>query len=80
MRGQITTGADGSVLYVTIEGDMVDQIAHYYYGKHGRHTEELYSANPDVVAMPPVLPAGIVVRFPAAQIQEPSKPFRKLWD
>lgn len=80
MRGQLITGADGSVLYVTIDGDMVDHIAHEYYGKHERHTEELFSANPDVVAMDPVLPAGVVIRLPAMQKQETPKPFRKLWD
>lgn len=80
MRGQLITGADGSVLYVTIEGDMVDGVAFQYYGKHESHTEELFAANPDVVAMAPVLPAGVVIRLPAIQRQETPKPFRKLWD
>lgn len=80
MRGQLITGADGGVLYVTIDGDMVDQIAHEYYGKHERHTEELYVANPDLADMNNVLPAGVVVKLPALAKQETPKPFRKLWD
>jgi phage tail protein X len=80
MRGQLITGADGSVLYVTIDGDMVDQIAHQYYGKHERHTEGIYFANPGLAEMAAVLPAGVVVKLPALPKQETPKPFRKLWD
>lgn len=81
MKGQIITGADGSALYITVDGDMIDAIAHAYYGKHERNTEAILEANPDIADMDqPILPAGIVVTLPQARTDSQPKAFRKLWD
>lgn len=80
MKGRIVTAADGSALYVTADGDMVDAIAHGYFGKHERNTEAILEANPDLAEYGPVLPAGTVVKLPRIMQQETPKPFRQLWN
>jgi phage tail protein X len=74
------TGPDGSVVYVTIDGDMVDQIARFYYGEHAGHTEAVYAANPGLADKPIKLPAGLVIKLPAASKKTTPTSFKKLWD
>lgn len=80
MKGQFMTGADGSAIYVTIDGDMIDAIAHDYYGKHASNTEVLLEANRHVVAMGPVLAAGTVIKLPQIATTTQPTAFRRLWD
>ena len=80
MKGQFMTGADGSAVYVTIDGDMIDSIAHAYYGKHARNTEALLAANWRVVYLGPVLPAGTVIKLPQIATTPQPATFRRLWD
>ncbi|EUB97319.1 tail X family protein [Rhizobium sp. CF080] len=80
MKGQFMTGADGSAVYVTIDGDMIDAIAHAYYGKHARNTEALLEANWHVVYLGPVLPAGTVIKLPQIATTAQPATFRRLWD
>lgn len=77
---RIITAADGSAIYVTADGDMVDLIAYRYYGKHAKNTEAIFEANPGLAGLGPVLPAGVAVKLP--QMPQPSSttPFRQLWD
>lgn len=80
MENRYLTAADGSVAYVTIDGDMVDQIAHRYYGKHEGNTELLYENNPGLADLGPILPAGQVIKLPPKPKQEEPVPYRRLWD
>ena len=80
MKDRTITGDNGETLYVTSDGDMVDAIAHSYYGKHERNTEMLLEANPHVLPYGPMLPAGLVIMLPAVQAKTAPKPFRQLWD
>lgn len=80
MRERFTTAADGTTLFVTIDGDMIDLIAQTYYGKHALNTEAILEANPGLAERPPVLPAGVVIRIPPVSTKQEPKPFRRLWD
>lgn len=81
MRERYLTAADGSAVYVSVDGDMVDLIAHVRYGSHLGNTERVYDANPGLAARGPVLPAGVVVKLPEAPAQSSTaRPFRRLWD
>lgn len=81
MRERYLTAADGSAIYVTVDGDMVDLIAHVHYGSHLGNTERVYDANPGLSARGPVLPAGVVVKLPELPVKAATaKPFRRLWD
>ena len=80
MRERISSGPDGVPVYTAIDGDVVDAIAHAYYGRHGKNTEAVYLANPRLCLLGPQLPAGTKVRLPAIQQRDDVKPFRALWD
>jgi len=80
MQDRIVTAMDGTSVYVTIDGDMVDQIAHRVFGRHGRNTEAVYDINPGLAALGPVLQAGIVIKLPSVQQEVTPRQFRKLWD
>lgn len=77
---QYVTGPDGSVAYVTIDGDMVDKIARDYYGEHKGKTELVYGANPGLADRPIVLPAGVVIKLPTPPQKAGSTEFKRLWD
>lgn len=74
------TAADGLISYVTIDGDMVDQIAIGYYGAHEDNTEEILKLNPGLAGRGERLPAGLVVRIPPMTQTLVETPTRKLWD
>jgi len=81
MRERYLTAADGSAIYVTVDGDMVDLIARVHYGSHLGNTERIYDANPGLADRGPVLSAGVVVKLP--ELPAPAaaaRPFRQLWD
>lgn len=59
-----TARADGSALYTTVDGDMVDHICWRYYGRESAPTETVYDANPGLAAYGPVLPAGVAIVLP----------------
>lgn len=80
MQDRIHTGSDGVPVYTAIDGDMVDSIAHAYYGRHAKNTEAIYLANPKLCRLGPVLTAGTKVRLPAIVQQQQVTPFRQLWD
>jgi phage tail protein X len=80
MRERFTTAADGGTVFVTIDGDTVDLIAHTYYGKHTKNTEAIYEANPGLAAKGPVFPAGLIIKIPPVSAKVEPKQFRRLWD
>ncbi|MBO6553269.1 MAG: tail protein X [Roseitalea sp.] len=50
--------------YTTADGDMLDDICERHYGFHKGTVEAVFAANQNLAAMPPVLPAGIVITLP----------------
>lgn len=79
-RKRYLTAADGSIVYVTIDGDMVDQIARTYYGAHRENTERVYDVNPGLADLDMILPAGLVIKLPVVDTTPQATPFRRLWD
>lgn len=82
MSGQlnVTLRDDGSALYTTLDGDMVDHIAWRHYGTEFGTTEAILDANPNLAELGLSLPAGIAVFLPADAKPEPKVTKRKLWD
>lgn len=75
--------SDGSAIYRTSDGDMIDQIAHDFYGKHAGNTEAVLNANRDLVDIGPILPAGLIVVLPAKASESSSSQTAStvsLWD
>lgn len=70
---------DGTTTYTTSDGDMVDLIAYRFYGAH-ETTPVVYRANPDLVFLPEVLPAGVVITMPAYTPPPQVSPQINLWD
>ena len=71
---------DGSALYTTVAGDMVDHIAWRHYGTEFGTTEAILAANPNLAELGLALPAGIVVLLPARAMPLPMVARRKLWE
>ncbi|WP_052638076.1 tail protein X [Pseudorhizobium banfieldiae] len=81
MKDRFLTAADGSTIYVTMDGDTVDAVAYARFGVHAKHTEEIYELNPHLVLLDVVLPAGVTIKLPAATVQAPQpRPTRQLWE
>lgn len=79
MTLKVTELPDGTAVYETRDGDMVDQIARAFYGTHLGTSELIYARNQDLSLQPLVLPAGIAIRLPAYTPPEPPGQI-KLWD
>lgn len=80
MRKRIVTNHAGENIYVTIDGDVLDAIAYDFYGRHEKNTEAMLEANPHVLELGPVLPAGLRIKLPPRQANESPKAYRRLWD
>ncbi|MEN5275746.1 tail protein X [Brucella sp. TWI432] len=80
MLNRVFTNIKGEKVYITVDGDKLDDIAYVYYGKHSKNTEALLEANPDSLAFGPVLPAGVRIILPAIPQEEQAKAFKTLWD
>lgn len=65
---------------LTRDGDMVDAIAVLAYGRSAGVTEALLAANPVLLGLGPVLPAGVELFLPALPAATTTAPTIKLWD
>lgn len=65
--------------YRTLDGDMLDYVAHREYGISSKVTEVLFDQNYRIADNPIQMPAGIVVELPP---QEPPalRDVIRLWD
>ena len=78
-KDRFFVASDGSVAYVTADGDMVDHIAFAYYGRHKGTMEAIYKENVGLAELDMRLDAGLTIRLPALKAPEPTYQ-RKLWD
>lgn len=63
----------------TIDGDMIDRLAHDAYGRTAGAAEAVMAANPHLAGLGPVLPAGLIVVLP--DLAPPVKAGTvRLWD
>ena len=69
-----------SLIYITKDGDTVDEITWKQYGtRAGLILETVLNANPGIADYGPVLPAGLSIILP--DIQKPAtEKSVKLWD
>jgi phage tail protein X len=66
--------------YVTIDGDMVDEIAQARYGATAGIVEAIYAANEGLADLGPVLPAGVTIILPDLTAQQKVATRVKLWE
>lgn len=76
---KVTENANGTAVYSTSDGDLVDQIANAFYGSHLGTAELIYAGNQDLSLQPMVLPAGLSIILPKYTPPEPPGQI-KLWD
>lgn len=80
LEGKVERRADGSAVYTTVDGDMVDRIAFMFYGEETPTAEALYAANRELGEKGMVLTYGIKIYLPAVQKERPRKKTISLWD
>jgi len=67
-----------SIIYLTKDGDILDQICQNYYGKTSKIVEQVIEANPHIVEVEPVFEAGIKITLPDISGEKESETV-KLW-
>ena len=67
-----------SIIYLTKDGDILDQICQNYYGKTSKSVEQVIEANPHIVEVEPVFEAGIKITLPDISGEKESE-IVKLW-
>ncbi|MCM8533735.1 MAG: tail protein X [Lentisphaeraceae bacterium] len=65
--------------YRTKDGDMIDDIAHRYYGSQVGAVEEILKANRELAFQSLLLPAGITIKLPVLEPVIDNDKIR-LWD
>ena len=66
--------------YVTIDGDMVDQIAWAKFGATSGAVEAIYAANEGLADLGPVLSAGVTILLPDLSATQKTASRVKLWE
>lgn len=64
----------------TLQHDTVDALCWRHYGRTAGITEAVLEANPGLADHGPILPQGIVVHMPTAQLAAPQRQMVNLWD
>jgi len=67
-----------SIIYITKDGDVLDQICQNYYSKTIKIVEQVIEANPHIVELEPVFEAGIKIILPDITEEKESETV-KLW-
>ena len=68
-----------STKYMTIDGDMLDELCFKHYGREGAVTAVL-EANPGLAEKGSVFEAGVVIEFPDLDETAEQTATVKLWD
>jgi len=77
---RVETLPDGFSRYMTLEGDLVDEVAFAFYGTHSGTTEMLYADNPHLLSLDMILPEGVAIRLRPAAPATATKSQINLWD
>ena len=67
-----------TIIYMSQDGDVLDQICQKYYGTTTRVVEQVLEANPHLTNLDAVLEAGIKITLPEITIQKETEVV-KLW-
>ena len=67
-----------SIIYITKDGDVLDQICQNYYGKTSKIVEQVIEVNPHIAELEAVFEAGIKITL-SDIIQEKESETVKLW-
>ena len=67
-----------SIIYLTKDGDVLDQICQNYYGKTSKIVEQVIEANPHIVELEAVFETGIKITLPDISGEKESETV-KLW-
>ena len=67
-------------VWITSEGDMVDDICERHYGPRPGAAEAVLAANPGLADSGPVLPAGVRIELPELGDAPPASGAVRLWD
>ena len=67
-----------SIIYVSKDGDVLDQICQNYYGSTVKIVEQVLEANPHLSELDAVFEAGVKITLPEITIQKESE-IVKLW-
>lgn len=68
-----------SRVYVTRQGDMVDEVCRRVYGREAGAAEAVYAANPGLADFGPRLAAGVRITLPDLD-PAPAAATVRLWD
>jgi len=67
-----------SIIYVSKDGDVLDQICQNYYGSTAKIVEQVLEANPHLSELDAVFESGVKITLPEITIQKESE-IVKLW-
>ncbi|SSB97408.1 P2-like prophage tail protein X [Pseudomonas sp. 43mfcvi1.1] len=62
------------------QNDTVDSLCWRHYGRTAGVTEAVLEANPGLADHGPILPQGLAVQMPEAQMAAPQRRMVNLWD
>ncbi len=66
--------------YITVAGDMLDEICYRHYGAENAVTEFVLQHNHHLADQPPLLPAGVVIVLPDVDTPERVSNSVNLWN
>lgn len=78
--GKTERRADGSVVYTTIEGDMLDMICFKHYGYENGSVEAVYAANRELAEQGTAFANGLQIVLPYIAQQKQERRIVTLWD
>lgn len=76
----VTTNSNGVVIYTTVDGDTVSNIAAVHIGTQRGAAEAIFDANPGLAALGLVLSAGVQIKLPPKPKAIAKKPVINLFD
>ena len=66
--------------YTTVQGDMLDLICFQHYGVTDGTVEKVLEANYRLSDYPLILPAGVTIKLPEIEQEQPADKMINLWD
>lgn len=69
-----------ATIYTTRQGETVDLVCFFHYGRTTKTVEAVLEANRDLSAIGPILPIGTKIMLPDLPSNSTAKPLTSLWD